>query len=145
MEDDPCGDRSHTSEVSLRGWPRPILRHMSDLSLRPNLIPLHAWLIEAGTSDLAPEPLFDGFCGRLAAAGAPIARGFLSIAGLHPLRRAYSLTWNDGRIVEATDFDHANMATAMRQASPLRHMLENQTERLHRLLAGEGAMRGFPC
>jgi hypothetical protein len=36
----------------------------------------------------------------------PIARGFLSIAGLHPLRRAYSLTWNYGRSVEATDFAH---------------------------------------
>ena len=58
--------------------------------LRPNLIPLHAWLIEAGTSDVAAEALFDGFCERLAAAGVPIARGFLSIAWLHPLRRAYS-------------------------------------------------------
>ena len=117
---------------------------MSDLSLRPNLIPLHAWLIEAGTGDLALEPLFDGFCGRLAAAGAPIARGFLSIAGLHPLRRAYSLTWNDGRIVEATDFDHATMATAMWQVSPFRHMLETKTRRLHRRLGGEGAVLDFP-
>ena len=58
-----------------------------------DLIPLHAWLIEAGTNDVAAEPLFDGLCGRLVAAGVPIARGFLSIAGLHPLRRAYSLTW----------------------------------------------------
>src|SRR5262249_53887026 len=117
---------------------------MSDLSLRPNLIPLHAWLIEAGTSDLAPEPLFDGFCGRLAAAGAPIARGFLSIAGLHPLRRAYSLTWNDGRIVEATDFDHATMATAMWQASPFRPMLETKTRRFHPRLGGGGAGLCFP-
>src|SRR5262249_56299033 len=78
---------------------------MSDLSLRPNLIPLHAWLIEAGTNDLAPEPLFDGFCGRLAAAGAPIARGFLSIAGLHPLRRGHSLTRSGGWTGEAPPFD----------------------------------------
>src|SRR6516162_3545447 len=84
---------------------------MPDLLLTPNLIPLHAWLIEAGTNDVATETLFDGFCGRLAAAGVPIARGFLSIAGLHPLRRAYSLTWSDGRIVEVTDFGHATSAT----------------------------------
>jgi len=84
---------------------------MPDLLLTPNLIPLHAWLIEAGTNDVATETLFDGFCGRLAAAGVPIARGFLSIAGLHPLRRAYSLTWSDGRIVEVTDFGHATIAT----------------------------------
>jgi len=45
---------------------------MPDLSLKPNLIPLHAWLIEAGTNDAATETLFEGFCGRLIAAGVPI-------------------------------------------------------------------------
>src|SRR5262249_20285466 len=116
---------------------------MSDLLLRPNLIPLHAWLIEAGTSDVAAETLFDGFCGRLAAAGVPIARGFLSIAGLQPLRRAYSLTWNDGRIVEVSDFGHATMDTAVWQTSPFRHMLETKTRRLHRRLVGDDAVLDF--
>jgi len=116
---------------------------MPDLSLKSNLIPLHAWLIEAGTNDAATETLFDGFCGRLVAAGVPIARGFLSIAGLHPLRRAYSLTWNDGRIVEVTDFGHASLATAVWQASPFRHMLETKTRRLHRRLVGDDAVLDF--
>src|SRR5215472_2022634 len=108
-----------------------------------DVIPLHAWLIEAGTNDVATETLFDGFCGRLAAAGVPIARGFVSIAGLHPLRRAYSLTWHDGRIVEATDFGHATMATAIWQTSPFRHMLETKTRRLHRRLVGDDAVLDF--
>jgi adenylate cyclase len=116
---------------------------MPDLSLKPNLVPLHAWLIEAGTSDIAAETLFDGFCGRLAVAGVPIARGFLSIAGLHPLRRAYSLTWNNGRIAEVTDFGHATMATAVWQTSPFRHMLETKTRRLHRRLMGDDAVLDF--
>src|SRR5262249_52228810 len=116
---------------------------MPDLSLRPNLIPLHAWLIEAGTSDIAAETLFDGFCGRLTAAGVAIARGFLSIAGLHPLWRAHSLTWNDGRIVEVTDFGHATMATAVWQTSPFRHMFETKTRRLHRRLVGGDAVLDF--
>jgi len=116
---------------------------MADLSLKPSLVPLHAWLIEAGTSDIATETLFDGFCARLTAAGVPIARGFLSIAGLHPLWRAHSLTWNDGRIVEVTDFSHAIMATALWQASPFRHMLETKTRRLHRRLAGDDAVLDF--
>jgi adenylate cyclase len=121
----------------------PTFSRMPDLLLRPNLIPLHAWLIEAGTSDVAAETLFEGFCGRLAAAGVPIARGFLSIAGLHPLRRAYSLTWNDGRIAEVTDFGHATMATAVWQTSPFRHMLETKTRRLHRRLVGDDAVLDF--
>ena len=108
-----------------------------------DLIPLHAWLIEAGTNGVAAEMLFDGFCGRLAAAGVPIARGFLSLAGLHPLRRAYSLTWNYGRGVEATDFGHATMATAIWQTSPFRHMLETKTRRLHRRLVGDDALLDF--
>jgi len=116
---------------------------MPDLLLRPNLIPLHAWLIEAGISDVGAETLFDGFCGRLTAAGVPVARGFLSIAGLHPLRRAYSLTWTDGRIVDVTDFGHARMATAEWQASPFRHMLETKTRRLHRRLVGDDAVLDF--
>src|SRR5262245_58596287 len=114
---------------------------MPDLLLMPNLIPLHAWLIEAGTNDVATETLFDGFCGRLGAAGVPIARGFLSIAGLHPLRRAYSLTWRDGRIVEVTDFGHATIATAVWQTSPFRDMLETKTRRLPRYCASS-AMQG---
>src|SRR5262249_29194806 len=116
---------------------------MPDLSLKPNLIPLHGWLIEAGTSDIATETLFDGFCGRLTAAGVPIARGFLSIAGLHPLWRAHSLTWNDGQIAEVTDFGHATMATALWQTSPFRHMLETKTQRLHRRLVGDDALLDF--
>ena len=116
---------------------------MPDLLLMPNLIPLHAWLIEAGTSDVAAETLLDGFCGRLAAAGVPIARGFLSIAGLHPLWRAHSLTWNDGRIVEVTDFGHATMAAAVWQTSPFRHMFETKTRRLHRRLVGGDAVLDF--
>src|SRR5215467_10782731 len=108
-----------------------------------DLTPLHAWLIEAGTNDVAPELLFDGFCGRLVTAGVPIARGFLSIAGLHPLRRAYSLTWHDGRIVEATDFGHATMATPLWHNSPFRHMLETKTRRLHRRLVGDDAVLDF--
>src|SRR5262249_31522898 len=116
---------------------------MPDLSLRPNLVPLHAWLIEAGTSDVAAEALFDGFCARLSAAGVPIARGFLSIAGLHPVRRAYSLTWRYGRIVEATDFQHAIMAPAMWQGRPFRHMLQTKTPRFDPRVGGDDAVLDF--
>src|SRR5262249_20456847 len=116
---------------------------MPDLLLMPNLIPLHAWLIEAGTNDVATETLFDGFCGRLAAAGVPIERGLLSIAGRHPVRGAYSLEWGDGRIVEVPDFGHATLATAVWQTSPFRHMLETKTRRLHRRLVGDDAVLDF--
>src|SRR5262249_3316435 len=81
-----CVDGREEEHCAMQAHAAPFQR-MPDLSLRPNLIPLHAWLIEAGTNNVATETLFDEFCGRLAAAGVPIARRFLSIAGVHPLRR----------------------------------------------------------
>ena len=97
-----------------------------------DFIALHAWLIEAGLAGVALESLFDEFCRRLVAAGVPIARGFLSIGGLHPLKRAHSLTWQDGYLTGIADFIHALMDTAIWQESPFRHMMETGTLRLHR-------------
>jgi hypothetical protein len=47
---------------------------------------------------------------------------------------------NYGRSVEATDFGHDTMATAVWQTSPFRHMLETKTRRLHRRLVGDDAI-----
>jgi adenylate cyclase len=107
-------------------------------------IPLHAWLIEAGLSGLPPPDMLDGFCSRLVAAGVPLRRGFLSLATLHPQRRANSLTWEKGAIVAAADFGYAFMQTSAWQASPFHHMLETGTRRLHRRLIGDGAIHDFP-
>src|SRR5205823_9318515 len=83
-------------------------------------------------------------CRRLVAAGVPIARGFLSIGGLHPLKRAHSLTWQDGYLTGIADFIHALMDTAIWQESPFRHMMETGTLRLHRRLTGEAPMLDYP-
>jgi adenylate cyclase len=107
-------------------------------------IPLHAWLIEAGLMGMAAPALFDGFCGLLAAAGIPIGRGFLSIGGLHPLRRAFSVTWQDRGIVEVDEFPHAALESRLWQESPFRQMMETGTRRLHRRLAGPDAVLDFP-
>jgi adenylate cyclase len=117
---------------------------MQEFRTDTDFIELHAWLIEAGLSGITPEALFDGFCRRLIEGGLPIARGFLSIAGLHPLHRALSFTWQDGRIVEVNRFEHVAMETPLWRASPFRHMLETRTRRLHRRLIGERAELDFP-
>jgi adenylate cyclase len=105
---------------------------------------LHSWLIKAGLVSMAMDDLFDEFCKRLVGAGIPIARGFLSLGGLHPVRRAFSLTWQDGGISEVVDFNHATMATPLWHESPFRYMLETQTWRLHRRLTGAGAVLDYP-
>ncbi len=77
---------------------------MSDPSRGIDVIPLHAWLIDAGLSGVPIEALFDRFCERLVAADFPLVRGFLSVSTLHPQRRADSLTWHSGRSVDASEF-----------------------------------------
>ncbi|MGH6929010.1 MAG: hypothetical protein ACREEV_11890, partial [Dongiaceae bacterium] len=106
-------------------------------------IPLHAWLIEAGLSGLPTADLLGGFCSRLVAGGVPLSRGFLSLATLHPQRRASSLTWEKGDIA-AADFGYAYMPTPGWQGSPFHRMLETGTRRRHRRLAGDGAVLDFP-
>jgi adenylate cyclase len=114
-------------------------------STKPNdLIALHAWLIEAGLEGMQTEPLFDGFCQRLSAAGIPIARGFLSMGNLHPLRRAHSITWAGGRLTDVSDFGHSIMTTSLWAESPFKFMMENQIARLHRPLQGDDAKLDFP-
>src|SRR5262249_16161688 len=51
--------------------------------------------------------------------------------------------WHGGRIVEATDFGHATMATPVWHHSPFCHMLETKTRRLHRRLVGDDAVLDF--
>ena len=107
-------------------------------------LPLDAWLIEAGLASLPVGELFDGFCRRLVAGGVPLARGFLSTGALHPLWRANSLTWQDGRIADVAEFSYDYMQTPAWQASPFRHMMETRTPRLHRRLDGGDAALDFP-
>lgn len=117
---------------------------MSDSPLAFDCTSLHGWLIEAGLASLPAGALLDGFCRRLVAGGVPIARGFLSIGALHPLWRARSFTWQDGRLAEVSDFAYDYMQTPGWQASPFRHMMETHTPRLHRRLAGVDARLDFP-
>jgi adenylate cyclase len=105
---------------------------------------LHSWIVEAALAGTPAEKLFDGFCHRLVAAGLPVARGFLSIGGLHPLRRAHSLTWEGGQLTNVTDFGYSIMATPLWQTSPFKYMMENHIVRLHRPLTGDGAQLDFP-
>ena len=104
---------------------------------------LQSWLIEAGLAGLPVAELFDGFCRRLGENGVPLTRGFLSLGALHPLWRAKSLTWQDGRIAEVADFSYDYMHRAGWQESPFRFMLETRTPRLHRRLTGANQL-DFP-
>ena len=74
----------------------------------------------------------------------PLARGFLSTGALHPLWRASSLTWQDGRIVDVADFGYDYMQTRRLAGQPVPPHDGDRTPRLHRRLAGGEAVLDFP-
>src|SRR5262245_60254751 len=117
---------------------------MRDSSPTFDLAPLHAWLTDAGLASMPERELFDGFCQRLVATGFPLARGYLSFATLHPRLWASGITWQCGQIIDATDIAYGYETSEAWLSSPFRHMLETNTRRLHRRLAGEGAVLDFP-
>jgi adenylate cyclase len=105
---------------------------------------LHAWLTEAGLAGLPLVELLDGLCGRLVAAGLPLARAYLSRAAVHPLLWAMGVTWQDGRIVGAIDLGFGFEKDAAWLDSPFRHMLDKDLRQLRRRLAGDGAVVDYP-
>ncbi|MSP83546.1 MAG: adenylate/guanylate cyclase domain-containing protein [Alphaproteobacteria bacterium] len=86
--------------------------------------------------------MLDGFCERITDLG--VARFHLSIAVLHPLLRAESLTWRRGRSSEAYSFPHRDEERVEWTTSPLRHMIDTGTLRLRRRLVGAEAVLDFP-
>ena len=105
---------------------------------------LHSWLVEAGLASTPTDVLLDGFCQRMVAVGVPLARGFFSVTGLHPQRRASSLTWQDGRIVNSVSFSYSDLQTSTWLESPFSHMMDRRQPRMRRRLVGDDAVLDFP-
>ena len=106
--------------------------------------PLRGWLIEAGLTNLSAAELLEGFSGRLAATGFPLARAYLSTATLHPQLWATGTTWLRGSILEPTEIGYGYEQQPAWVSSPFRHLLESGLPRLHRRLVGDGALLDFP-
>lgn len=110
---------------------------------RATLDAVQRWLIEAGLANASTPQLLEGFCERLTAAGAPLARVWFSSTGLHPERRASTVVWQDGRIVDQQSFGYHQMQLPTWLESPFRHMMERREPRMRRRLVGEHAVLDF--
>jgi adenylate cyclase len=110
---------------------------------RATLDAVHAWLVEAGLASTSTSALVDGFCQRLVAAGVPLARAWFSSTGLHPERRASTIVWQDGRIIDQASFGYAQMQMPTWLDSPFRHMMDRREPRMRRRLVGEHAVLDF--
>jgi adenylate cyclase len=110
---------------------------------RATLDAIHRWLVEAGLANTSTPELLDGFSQRLVAAGVPLARVWFSSTGLHPERRASTVVWQDGGIVDQASFAYAQMQTPTWLESPFRYMMDRREPRMRRRLVGEHAVLDF--
>src|SRR5260370_33849835 len=75
------------SEPLMRDPSRPsqVPLHLQsyDGALGRKIIDLHVWAVQQGLRGAPTDVLFDGFCGRLVAAGVQLWRGFAGMRTLH--------------------------------------------------------------
>jgi len=62
------------------------------------------WLIDRGLHPTDFETLVGGFCARVAEAGVPLTRAYVSMRTLHPSVAAFDLMWKRGQDISTNLF-----------------------------------------
>ncbi|MCH7555091.1 MAG: adenylate/guanylate cyclase domain-containing protein [Proteobacteria bacterium] len=93
------------------------------------------WLIERGLRATGFETLIGGFCTRLAEAGVPLARAYVSMRTLHPSIAAFDMLWRPGRKIQTSLFGYDTAGAMAWEKSPFFHMIKNKIPTLRRSLA----------
>ena len=97
---------------------------------------LSSWLVEAGLRGLPIDEIFDGFCRRVNLVGIAIKRAFLGINTLHPMIRAYAMSWDiKSGTGPSFSFNHADVDNPVWQLSPFAHMLREGIPQMRRDLS----------
>lgn len=92
------------------------------------------WLIERGLHATDFETLIGGFCTRLAEAGVPLSRAYVSMRTLHPSVAAFDMLWRPGQDTRTSLFGYDQAGAMAWEKSPFFHMIENQVPTLRREL-----------
>ncbi|HYU11144.1 MAG TPA: adenylate/guanylate cyclase domain-containing protein [Stellaceae bacterium] len=124
-----------------------------DGALGRKIIDLHIWAVQQGLRGASTDLLFDGLCGRLAAAGVPLWRGFAGMRTLHPQWAGYAYTWQRDRDgVEPAQIERSQAYEQDVADSPFAALIREAeggtepgaTPRLRRRLAGPETRLDFP-
>ena len=102
------------------------------------------WLVEQTLIGTPADRMLKGFCERLVEGGIPLVRGHIACGYLHPMFRAFSVTWNreEGIVRDRFSFQSASNEAWLR--SPLKAVTETEANELRfRLKDGEG-IKKFP-
>ncbi|MCH7944358.1 MAG: adenylate/guanylate cyclase domain-containing protein [Proteobacteria bacterium] len=101
------------------------------------------WLIERGLRSTGFETLIGGFCTRLAEAGVPLSRAYVSVRTLHPSIAAFDILWRPGDKIQTSLFNYDVAGAFDWGKSPFHHMLETDTPTMRRALADPDAPLDF--
>ena len=96
------------------------------------------WLVERGLRPTGFETLISGFCQRLAEAGVPLSRTYVSMRTLHPSVAAFDMLWRPGQDTQTSLFGYDQAGAMAWEKSPFFHMIENDIPTLRRSLAVAG-------
>jgi adenylate cyclase len=105
---------------------------------------LSAWVTEAGLVGRSESELMAGFCGRLVAAGVPLARALVILDTLHPIYEGRAWRWRADKpaTAEVVEYERTNEGEAAEnwRRSVFYHLLQSGEKTLRRrLIAGEPA------
>ena len=103
------------------------------------------WLNQQALNDTGLEAIVRGTCERLAAAGLPLARAYMSFSMLHPLYRAVGYLWERGKDFSVEKHRHVRGGEADRfLKSPFYHLVKNDLPHLRRRIHPSGGPAEFP-
>jgi adenylate cyclase len=103
------------------------------------------WLNQQALNDTGLEAIARGTCERLAAAGLPLARAYMSFSMLHPLYRAVGYLWERGKGFSVEKHRHVRGGEADRfLKSPFYHLLKNDLPHLRRRIHQSAGPAEFP-
>jgi adenylate cyclase len=101
------------------------------------------WLIDCGLHPTDFETLVGGFCARVAEAGVPLARAYVSMRTLHPSVAAFDLMWKRGQDINTNLFGYDTAGAMAWNQSPFFHMIKHHNPTMRRRLDEPSAALEF--
>ncbi len=118
------------------------MQHSTSKTLIDEVI---GWLNRQALASSDLETIARGTCERLAAAGLPIARAYMSFSMLHPLYRAVGFLWDRRKGFSIEKHRHVQAGETDRfLKSPFYHLIKNELPYLRRQIGNSDGTYEFP-
>lgn len=118
------------------------MKHSTSTTLIDEVV---RWLNQQALNETRLDIVARGTCERLAAAGVPLARAYMSFSMLHPLYRAVGFLWDHKKGFSIEKHQHVREGEADRfLKSPFYHIYSNQLPYLRRQIGNSDGEFEFP-